>query len=339
MRKHPHCLTSALAGIIMFLLILDVKTVLQGAAEGVDICIYTIIPSLFPFFVLSIIINSSLAESNFRFLKPIGKLCGIPTGCEYLLLLGLVGGYPVGAQSIAQAYENRQLRKDDALRMLGFCNNAGPAFLFGMAGSLFSRAYIPWILWLIQIISALLTGILLPRKNQYSGRSARNLTITLPQALERSLRILGSICGWVILFKVVITILNRWILWFFPPYLQIFIAGLLELSNGCYALSSIASEPVRFLLSSVFLSFGGICVGMQTRSITNKLGVGMYFPGKILQTILVASLSYFAQLLIFPHTESIRLSYWFVILPLTFVLLSIIYFCYPKKEVAILEKL
>ena len=85
-------------------------------------------------------------------------------------------------------------------------------------------------------------------------------------------------------------------LWIAESNLITFIAGILELSNGCILLTQIHSEAVRFILCSGFLSFGGICVLMQTASVTDSLGLGLYIPGKIIQTaisILTASIAVF----------------------------------------------
>ena len=46
-------MTGFAAGAAMLMLILDGRTALTGAAEGIDLCIRTVIPALFPFFVLS----------------------------------------------------------------------------------------------------------------------------------------------------------------------------------------------------------------------------------------------------------------------------------------------
>ena len=100
-KRKPYTGIWAAAG--MLLLILDARTGFQGAAEGIRLCISSVIPSLFPFFVLSMVLTGAIAGSTWRGLRPLGRLCGLPKGAESLLVVGLMGGYPVGAQSIAQA--------------------------------------------------------------------------------------------------------------------------------------------------------------------------------------------------------------------------------------------
>jgi len=277
--------TGSLAAFGMLLLILDAKTALQGAAEGLRLCVMTIIPAMFPFFILSILLTSSLTGIPASVLKPIGKLCGIPSGSEILLLTGFLGGYPVGAQGVAQAWQHGQLTKQDAQRMLGFCSNAGPAFLFGIIGTQFGDYRAPWILWGIHVFSALLVAMLLPGKSKADVALRRTATITLPAAMEQSLKITAGVCGWIILFRVMIAFFDRWFLWLVPEAVRILLCGILELANGCCQLQKIEDITTRFFVCSGMLSFGGLCVTMQTVTATKGLGLGFYLPGKLVQSI------------------------------------------------------
>lgn len=291
MRNKKNIAMGILTGCGMLLLILDSKTALEGANLGLEICIQTIIPSLFPFIFLSGLVNSTLFGKSIGLLKPLVKFCRIPNGAESILLLGFLGGYPVGAQTIAQAYWDGNISEDAAKRMLGFCNNAGPAFLFGMFSFLFSNKAIPWFLWIIHIASALLASRFIPKTTKSDCKIPENSTTTVHKALQNAIRTVSVICGWVILFRILILFCEKWFLWLLPVEEQIIFAGLLELSNACIMLQKIPSESVRFLFASGILAFGGLCVGMQTQSVTQKLGCGYYFPGKILHTMISLILS------------------------------------------------
>ncbi len=273
------------AALAMMLVILDSKTALAGAKEGVSLCIVTVLPSLFPFFFLSNLINSRLLGYRLTPLRPFARLCGVPEGAESILMLGFLGGYPVGAQAIAQAYYAGSISKASAKRMLGFCNNAGPAFIFGMLVGSFSSAVVPWLIWGIHIFSALLTGVILPGKKQERCTLQNQKPASIPKSLEQSIRAVGKVCGWVILFKIILTFLDRWFLWLLPKEMHVLLAGFIELSNGCIQITSIDKDYIRFILCCCTLSFGGLCVSMQTTGVTESLGTGMYYPGKILQTL------------------------------------------------------
>ena len=276
--------TIALWASAMMLLILDSKTALLGAQEGLELCIRTVVPSLFPFFVLSGLLTSAL--NGISILKPLGALLRIPEGAESLLLIGFLGGYPVGAQCIHDAWKSGSLSRRDARRMLPFCSNAGPAFIFGMTSVLFTNGAAPWCLWGIQIISAVVTALLLPGAPAPCAKIQPKDTMTPRVALERSIKNMATVCGWVILFRVVLAFCGKWTFHAFPDPVNVLLSGFLELANGCCAMSALPEEGTRFLLCAVCLSFGGLCVGMQTLSAVGELGMGMYFPGKVMQTMI-----------------------------------------------------
>ena len=98
----------------MLALILDGRTAIDGARQGIELCLRTVIPSLFPFFVLSILLTSSLLGSPLAVLRPLGRLFGMPDGAESLLIPAFLGGYPVGAQNVAAAFRSGQLTKPEA---------------------------------------------------------------------------------------------------------------------------------------------------------------------------------------------------------------------------------
>ncbi|MBQ7817408.1 MAG: hypothetical protein IJ388_01245 [Oscillospiraceae bacterium] len=300
--------TSILAAIGLLVLILDTRTSLSGASVGLELCIRTVIPSLLPFFVLSILLTSALAGENIPILRPLGRLCGIPRGAESLLLVGMLGGYPAGAQCVAQAYQNRTLTKHDAQRMIAFCNLAGPAFLFGIVSGKFSNPYIAWALWGIHIGSAILVAMVLPRISADTATLRSEKQLTLSTALQRSLRIMASVCGWIILFRIIIAFLDRWVLWLLPIPIQVTITGILELSNGCCDLGRISSEGLRFIISAGMLAFGGLCVYMQTADVTNGLSLKTYVLGKLLQILFSVVMASFLQFALFLQSERAQIS-------------------------------
>lgn len=290
--------------ICVFVLIIDSKTALAGARDGFEICIKTVIPSLLPFIVLTSYLNAHLAGTNICWLKPLDRFIGIPVGAESALLLGFLGGYPAGAQNVYQLYNSDCISRQSARRMLGFCNNAGPSFIFGMTSILFTNAVTPWLLWLIQILSAIIVGSLLPDKEQAVCRASRCNAISMPTAVENGTKIITVICGWVILFRILVTFLQNWFLWMFSREIQIAVIGFFELANGCYELQQIPNEGLRFILCSGILSFGGISVVMQTRSVCGKLGTGSYLFGKVLQCAICVIASYVLQFFLFPQPYS-----------------------------------
>ncbi len=316
---------SATAGILaavgMGVLIIDTKTALSGAAAGINLCIRSIIPSLFPFFFLSSLLTSSITGKSIPCLQPISHAMGIPTGCESLFLTGLIGGYPIGAQSIAQAYKDKVLTLSEAQRMLAFCSNAGPAFLFGIVSGLFQSPMIPWVLWGIHIISAMLVAFLLPGKSYRATHPTNQSNPNIVASLQSALKGISCVCGWVILFQMVMAFCSRWFLWLFPDWGVSLFSGTLELATGIFSLYHIQSPGAAFILASVFLAFGGLCVWMQTITVTTSISGSWYFPGKLMQAVFSFVFSALFQKFIFSPKEQVTLPIWtilIVLIPLSF---------------------
>lgn len=293
----------------IFCLILDSRTALAGAKDGIELCLYSIIPAIFPFLVLSAMLIPTLAGKHFPVLRPLGRILGIPDGSEGIFLIGILGGYPTGAQAVSQACRLGQIGKKDARRMLAFCSNAGPSFLFGILGLQFSSFWMLWLLWGIHILSAILAALLLPGRSSVSCETVVSKSVKLSDTVKSGVATMGVICGWVVLFRILLAFLDRWLMWLFPVDIRVCIYGFFELANGCCALNQISSTGLRFIAASGMLAFGGVCVTMQTVSVTGGLGLGFYLPGKLLQCAISILLAALSQFFLFRDFETVPIFY------------------------------
>ena len=119
------------------LLLLRPQEAAQAVREGLALCAGTVIPSLFPFFVVvSLLLQLGLAEALQGlcgpFMGPLFRMRGV---CALPLLAGLLGGYPAGARTAAELFQQGRLSQREAELLLGFCDNCGPAFLLGYVGA------------------------------------------------------------------------------------------------------------------------------------------------------------------------------------------------------------
>jgi hypothetical protein len=273
------------AGLGMLILILDSRTAVDAARESIQLLTQTVIPSLFPFFFLSNWLTSS-GCCNFPILSYIGRFFRLPENCSYLLLPAFLGGYPSGAQAVSSAHENGQLTKEFAEYLLGYCSNAGPSFLFGILSGFFPEVWMCWALWGIHIAGALCAVWILPHSaSEHHGAVIQIQRKPFSEILVRSIKITATVCGWVILFRILLAFADRWFLWIFPQPIKVFLTGLLELTNGCCQLGQIQDLRLRFILCSAMLSLGGLCVTMQTQSAVPALNMRYYYQGKGIQTI------------------------------------------------------
>ena len=307
----------------MILLIFDGKAAVSGVKDGLELCIQTLIPSLFPFFVLSSLVTGALSGVSVAPLRWLSRFCRMPDGADSLLLVGILGGYPVGAGNIAAEYHNGRLLLTDARRLSIFCNNAGPSFLFGILGPLFPNAGWTWALWVVQISASVLTGILLPNGSSNTVSSQDSRCVSFSEALNRGVKSMGLVCGWVIIFRLILTYLDRWILGLLPGYYSVIVAGLLELSNGCLALSGIENVLLRFVLAGIILSLGGVCVWMQTQAVFPEIRLTDYIAGRFLHCLICVVLS----IIIVPTFTGERIGFSFpvfVFLPSVMTILVLI---------------
>lgn len=281
--------TGALFGILI--LIFDSRLALEGARTGLELCIRTVFPALFPFFVLSTILTNSLGRTNFRFLQFLSSRLRIPPNAGSILIPAFLGGYPVGAKCVGDLYHSKQISRRDAERLLTFCSNAGPAFIFGMVSGFFPEQRMVWMLWFIHIVSAVLTAAAVPAERPdshvlQSEQSSQGIEVILTAA-----KAMCIVCCWVVLFRIMIAFLDRWFLWILPDWLHTLLLGCLELTNGCCGLLQIADVRLRFIICSCILAFGGICVLFQTVSVTKGLSISCYILGKWMQTVFSLLLS------------------------------------------------
>lgn len=307
------------------LLLFYSRSALQGTVEGIQLCLQTVIPTLFPFVFFSIVLTSALSGIHLPLLTGIARLFRVNESLSGILVPSFLGGYPVGAQGAAAWYKQGLLSKDAAERMLSFCNQAGPAFLFGIVGPQFTQSETAWVLWIILIAGALLSSRVLNRQIEFRVKPKEN-DLSFPDALKQAISALANICGWIILCRLFISVCKDLLFSKLPIWMQVMLCGVLELSNGCCMLSMISDESIRFLIAGILLSIGGFCIWMQTASVTSGLNLRYYLCGKIIQTafVIAAEIAYLNKI------------WWFIPIALAIFLLI------PgngKKEVAFLQKL
>lgn len=295
-------------------LLVFTRSVSGAVAHALELCTDILLPSLFPFLVLSSFLVSSAALMPLLSLleRPMHRLFCLPGCCSAAILLGAIGGYPIGARTVSELYTHRLCSKKDAERTLLFCNNAGPAFLIGVIGTkLLNDSAIGCLLYLIHVFSALLIGFLLKIKhcgpdNTPAKVSAKaDYTPLLPaflQAVTGSFQIYLNICAFVLLFSVILCLLQQ------SGLLHLFlhtipgdaalwnglICGTLELTSGADILTH-STHPRQLLLPalSFLCGWGGLSVQMQTIILLHdaNLPVKRYLFSKIVQGILCALLT------------------------------------------------
>lgn len=260
------------------LLLVRTAAVSVAVRDALYLCAAALLPSLFPLSVtaqLLLAVQARLPASR-RLEAPMRALFGLP-GCAALpLLLGTLGGFPLGAQCAAAQYERGALSEDEAERLCALSSNAGPAFLCGAVGPvLFGSVQLGMLLWLVQLAAAFAVSLAQPRPRQAVSRALPappcKAAAALPLAVRRSTEAMLLVCGFVCFFAALLA-LPAPLLAQLPADAGAVFAGVLELTNGVFRLAPVDPAP-RFVLASALLAWGGACVQLQSVSFLTQAGL------------------------------------------------------------------
>ena len=283
-----------LCGLSVFLLA-DAARLRAAAAEALALCAASVIPALFPFMAVSGMLVSlgfgAWAAPLFSGLMT--PLFRLPGAAGSALLLGLAGGYPIGARAAADLFAAGALTREEAERLLTFCNNSNPVFLVSVLGSgVFGSARTGLCLWVIHVLSALLTGLLFR-----SGRTTRrspppplsasplSFSAAFVSAVRGAAGTMLSVCAFVVFFYTLATPLRT------PGGRTAMAAvGLTELFSLTPLLTA---DRFGFVLASGCAGWGGLSVLAQTAAALDGSGLSLRpcLAGKAVQGLLAAGLA------------------------------------------------
>ncbi|MBS6522441.1 MAG: sporulation protein [Clostridiales bacterium] len=290
---------------------------MSAAREGLMLCYNVIIPSLFPFFVLSaLVVDLGLAGYIGRalegFMRP---LFNVPGACASAFVLGFVGGYPVGARTALSLYQKGMCTKTEAERLLSFCNNSGPAFILGVVGAgVFTSSRVGVLLYLAHAAASICVGLFFRfYRRGKKGREARvspkfeaeRFTTAFTGAVKNSFLSTLNICAFVVFFTVVIRLLflsgalpalARLLgvllspLGFTQEWAERLLTGAIELSSGVWTLSGAGGMAGRMSMAAFMLGWAGLSVHCQVLSFLGGSGLSVrtYIAGKFLHGGLAA---------------------------------------------------
>ena len=288
-----------------------------AAKNGLSLCFNVIVPSLFPFFVLSsLVVDLGLASYLGRALEGIMKpLFRVSGSCAAAVALGFIGGYPVGARTALHLYRQGHCTKTETERLLAFCNNSGPAFIFGVVGAgVFNDSRIGFLLYCTHTAASLLVGILFrfhgkDRDHRTGIRPQPIKTVTFPSALTgaitQALQSTLNICAFVIFFAVVLRLLSFWgivpalagflaRLGLSPEWAERLAAGILELSSGITSLMGGSGVAGRASMAAFMLGWAGFSVHCQVLTFLADSGLSAktYLAGKLCHGLIAAALTW-----------------------------------------------
>ena len=291
----------------LLLLLKNAEIAVTSMKEGLWLCAETVVPSLFPFMVLSeLILSGNLLQRLLKKLTaPLQRIFHVSSAGCIALLLGLLCGFPVGARCAVNAYDKGLISKEETQHVLCFSGVPSSAFLINAVGlSLFHSRKIGVLLWGSVLLSALLVGALfawqtkkkedLPHcENPLLTESASGGAQLFTNAISSATRGILLVCAYVVFFSTLAGALNAILQGFcIPPLLQSLIFGGLELSVGVHQATRLFDRSVALPLCAFFAGWSGLSVHCQVMSVCEgrSFAFRKYFLAKLLQGMLCALL-------------------------------------------------
>ena len=270
----------------------------DSAAEGVisslKLCASTVVPSLLPFMVLSsYIVSSGMASDAGRMFEiPCRKIFRLSGEAGFIILMSLVGGFPVGAKMTASAVEKGILTENQGRRMMLFCVNAGPAFIINIVGqSMLGSRKAGMILLTATVSSSLFVGFISRFFDNENGagsihQRSENKSAAFISAVEGSVKTVIMICGWIVVFGALRNIIGvTWI----PREIKLWADMLFEVTEGCRFSSKNFPLPV----TAFVLGFSGLAVHAQILPFLDSVNLKyrLFFSSRIISGAVAAVLS------------------------------------------------
>lgn len=267
---------------------------ITGATNGLLLWWNTVLPTLFPFFIVTrIIIKSNIFPTRFIKLYPV--------------LTGMIAGYPTGAVTITELLNTKALTKKEAGTLLLLSNNASPGFLIGYT-SLCHKALksTPYAIWGTVMISSLLVSLpgilslIILSKNERTAKKTSNKQALMSigffeDTMLECFRILVMIGGYIMIFSMFSLVINS-----FSNNNAVlsFISGTFEVTNGVHLISDgkiYTDTKLQSALIAALCSFGGFSAYFQTAGVLKSSGLSTsnYLFKKIISGIISFFLYFF----------------------------------------------
>lgn len=265
---------------LCIIILINPQVSASGAKTGLIFCTNILIPSLFPFMVLSsLIVKIGLSDKISKLLAPITKaIFNLPESSAATLILSFIGGYPTGAIGVKELFLQKKITSKQAEQMLLFMVCAGPAFILSAIGAQISSSKSTGIIIFIShIFSALILGIFSGLFYK-DGTSCENKIIYQPIPFSTALvnsclnaaMAMFNMCSFVILFSAFLNIIFKIFDFFYlqSSIIKVVASVLLEVTNGCIAIinNHASTELIAFALG-----WAGLCIHFQIFAITNSI--------------------------------------------------------------------
>jgi len=279
--------------VVIFFIFQHNQKIASVILSAITLFLNKVFVSLFPMFILNDLLIAFSFPYYFyslfnSFFKKVFRTSGMGA---YVFAMSLISGTPSNAYILKSLVEREKLTSAEASHYLSFTYFSNPLFLTLMLGSIFPTSIVIKLI-LIHYGSNLLIGFLIRGQApaishaEFSGSSVK-IGSVLIQSIKRSINTLLMILGTIVFYMVLSYIITH----LFPVrgLATLFISGFLEITNGLNLLTSATlSIPIKEIIAIAIISFGGLSIHTQIKSILEDtdLTYFSFLKGRIYQVLL-----------------------------------------------------
>jgi len=265
---------SAICVAVMIVFLCNVQRYSLIFLKGVSIWANNMLPTALPFMLLSGLVSKLGAIQQVSSKLSLGKaLFDAPRNTDWIFVLSLLCGYPVGAKLIAEQFQHG-LDKPACIKLATFCSTGSPIFMVGTVGANYLKSTkAGFVILLSHLIATVLNGFSYRKLYKSQTQAGRIVQSDNPSAcVIDSVNSILSIGALVALFYTLCSMIFDMLpKWFSTDGLLAtsFVLGLLEITTGCVNICQVADTFTATVLSCTLISFGGLCVILQMMTFLN----------------------------------------------------------------------
>ncbi len=293
------------AMVLVFLLlnILYPAQAVAGAKHGLSIFLQSVLPALLPFFaVTTMLVRTGLAHRIARLLSPLMRpLFRLPGASALAFVIACFGGNPNGSRITSELYAEGLLTKTESERTIALASTAGPAFILSVvAGEMLHAPQYGLLLWGCHILSAVatcqLSSLIVPKRSVSKSErkpairaSHQNHSQIFIESVRDCALALWGVGAFIIFFSTLTTLFQSANLFtvlakpfslvlkplgFSPQLAEPLLKGIMEITDGCSAVSALPISVVQKLpILCAIMSFGGCSALAQNYLFARNCGM------------------------------------------------------------------
>ncbi|WP_419871828.1 sporulation integral membrane protein YlbJ [Candidatus Pristimantibacillus sp. PTI5] len=185
---HPLSITALCALIIALLMTVFPTETLSSSLRGLSIWWQVLFPALFPFFVISeLVLGFGIVHFFGKLLDPLMRpLFRLPGIGGFVVTMGYISGYPVGARLTAQLWEQRLVNRAEGERLVAFTTTSDPIFLIGAVSvGFFHNVALAPVLAAAHYGGGLLIGFLMRFHDRHAAPSSAKKIVDVANGLRK----------------------------------------------------------------------------------------------------------------------------------------------------------